>query len=98
MNRPIVATNQRTNTGQRCRALQSATRTVHGMPAELSGPLAGACSGTGWVGGVAVTSDCWSASRGWESVMGLRLVDARAPQGPRDARVAGTAVPGRRVD
>ena len=28
--RPIVATNQRVKTGQRCRALQSATRTVQG--------------------------------------------------------------------
>ena len=29
-NRPIVPTNQRVKTGQRCRALQIATRTVQG--------------------------------------------------------------------
>src|SRR5262245_53918303 len=55
MNRPIVPTNHRTNTGQRCRALQSATRTVHGtptgrsggaVPAELSGGVAESVMGS----------------------------------------------------
>src|SRR4029450_3127620 len=36
-NRPIVATNQRAKTIQRRRALQSATRTVHGTPAAGAG-------------------------------------------------------------
>ena len=75
-NSPIVATNHRTNTGQRWRALQSATRTVHGTPTGRGS--AGDSGEAGDAGGWSVSSGACSALRGWESVMGSSVVCGRA--------------------